>query len=118
MVTMRLSRLGKVIGWGTVYSREPRETLILIWLSKACNFVIMAVLHLKLWWCNVRAAKCCIVEVEELVEPGEMDPNEIHLSGVYVHRIVKGELYPRRIWKHVNPEDDEEVAKHLDTFES
>ena len=65
-----------------------------------------------------RAVKCCIVEVEELVEAGELDPNEIHLPGVYVDRIVKGEIYARRIWKQVDPDDDEEVAKHLTLFES
>ncbi|MYM54854.1 CoA transferase subunit A [Thalassovita mangrovi] len=43
---------------------------------------------------NPPAAMCgkvCIVEVEEIVEPGELDPDNIHLPGVYVHRIVQGE---------------------------
>ncbi len=34
------------------------------------------------------AGKICIVEVEELVEPGELDPDQIHTPGVFVHRIV------------------------------
>ena len=34
------------------------------------------------------AGKITVVEVEELVETGELDPDEIHLSGIYVHRIV------------------------------
>lgn len=34
------------------------------------------------------AGKITIAEVEELVEPGELDPDEIHLPGVYVHRVV------------------------------
>ena len=34
----------------------------------------------------------CIAEVEELVQPGELDPDEIHLPGIYVQRIIKGEL--------------------------
>jgi len=34
------------------------------------------------------AAKVTIVEVEELVEPGELDPNFIHTPSIYVHRIV------------------------------
>jgi len=46
-----------------------------------------------------RAGRVCIVEVEEIVEPGVLKPDEIHLPGVYVHRIVKGELYERRIEK-------------------
>lgn len=35
------------------------------------------------------AGRICIAEVEELVEPGELDPDSIHLPGVYVQRIVE-----------------------------
>jgi 3-oxoacid CoA-transferase subunit A len=35
------------------------------------------------------AGRVCIAEVEELVEPGDLDPDSIHLPGVYVHRIVE-----------------------------
>jgi len=34
------------------------------------------------------AGKICIAEVEELVEPGELDPDQIHTPGVFVHRVV------------------------------
>jgi 3-oxoacid CoA-transferase subunit A len=34
------------------------------------------------------AAKCVIAEVEHLVEPGEIDPDEVHTSSVYVDRVV------------------------------
>ncbi len=34
------------------------------------------------------AGRVCVAQVEELVEPGELDPDEIHLPGVYVHRVV------------------------------
>jgi 3-oxoacid CoA-transferase subunit A len=34
------------------------------------------------------AARVAIAEVEDLVEPGELDPDEIHLPGIYVHRVV------------------------------
>ena len=37
------------------------------------------------------AGKKCIVEVEEIVEEGELDPDHIHLPAVYVDKIVKGE---------------------------
>jgi 3-oxoacid CoA-transferase subunit A len=43
------------------------------------------------------AGKITIAEVEELVEPGELDPNYIHVPGVYVQRIFKGENYEKRI---------------------
>ncbi|MGH3712539.1 MAG: CoA transferase subunit A [Micromonosporaceae bacterium] len=34
------------------------------------------------------AGRVCVAEVEELVEPGELDPNAVHLPGAYVHRVV------------------------------
>jgi len=43
------------------------------------------------------AGKITIAEVEELVEPGELDPNEIHTPGIFVHRIFQGENYEKRI---------------------
>ena len=44
-----------------------------------------------------KAGKITIAEVEELVEPGELDPNNIHVPGVYVQRIFKGVDYEKRI---------------------
>lgn len=46
-----------------------------------------------------RAAKCTIVEVEEIVKIGELDPDQIHVPGIYVHRIIKGDAYEKRIEK-------------------
>lgn len=43
------------------------------------------------------AGKTTIVEVEELVEPGTLDPNNIHTPGIYVNRIFKGAVYEKRI---------------------
>lgn len=43
------------------------------------------------------AGKITIAEVEELVEPGVLDANEIHTPGIYVHRIFKGTNYEKRI---------------------
>jgi 3-oxoacid CoA-transferase subunit A len=43
------------------------------------------------------AGKITIAEVEELVPAGELDPDHIHLPGIYVHRIFKGENYEKRI---------------------
>ncbi|AWY19766.1 CoA transferase subunit A [Moraxella bovis] len=43
------------------------------------------------------AGKITVVEVEELVEIGEIDPDEIHLSGIYVHRIVVNATPEKRI---------------------
>ena len=49
---------------------------------------------------NVPAAMCgrvCVVEVEEIVEPGALDADAIHLPGVYVQRIVLGAPYDKKI---------------------
>jgi 3-oxoacid CoA-transferase subunit A len=43
------------------------------------------------------AANVTIAEVEELVEPGEIDPDAVVTPGIYVKRIVAGEIYERRI---------------------
>ncbi|UYV38505.1 CoA transferase subunit A [Rhodobacteraceae bacterium D3-12] len=43
---------------------------------------------------NPPAAMCgkvCIMEVEEIVQPGELDPDNIHLPGIYVHRLIQGD---------------------------
>lgn len=38
----------------------------------------------------ITAGKIAVVEVEEIVEVGELDPDEIHLPGIYVNRLIKG----------------------------
>ncbi len=43
------------------------------------------------------AGKITIAEVEELVPAGELDPNQIHTPGIYVHRIFQGVDYEKRI---------------------
>jgi 3-oxoacid CoA-transferase subunit A len=52
------------------------------------------------------AAKVTIAEVEELVEPGEIDPDAVVTPGVYVKRVVAGEVYERRIERRT-------VRKHV-----
>ncbi|ATL47290.1 succinyl-CoA--3-ketoacid-CoA transferase [Chitinophaga caeni] len=44
-----------------------------------------------------KAGNITVVEVEELVEPGMLDPDEIHVPGIYVHRIFQGAAYEKRI---------------------
>ncbi len=41
------------------------------------------------------AGKITVAEVEEIVEPGELDPNEIHTPGIYVNRVIKGNFEKR-----------------------
>ena len=44
-----------------------------------------------------KAGNVTIAEVEHLVQPGELDPEHIHVPGIYVHRIFQGSNYERRI---------------------
>jgi 3-oxoacid CoA-transferase subunit A len=47
--------------------------------------------------CMAGAAKITIAEVEELVEAGNLDPNQIHTPGIFVQRIFQGEKFEKRI---------------------
>jgi 3-oxoacid CoA-transferase subunit A len=44
-----------------------------------------------------KAGNITIAEVEHLVQPGELDPDQIHVPGIYVHRIFQGSNYEKRI---------------------
>jgi 3-oxoacid CoA-transferase subunit A len=55
---------------------------------------------------NPPAAMCgrtCVLEVEEIVEPGSLEPDHIHLPGIYVHRIVAGRHEKRIEQRTVRP---------------
>ncbi|HVY38731.1 MAG TPA: CoA transferase subunit A [Polyangia bacterium] len=43
------------------------------------------------------AAKITIAEVEELVQPGDIEPDQVHTPGIYVSRILKGDRYEKAI---------------------
>lgn len=60
-----------------------------------------------------KAGKITIAEVEEIVEIGELDPDEIHLPGIYVDRLVLGESYEKRIEKVTVNVSDPTKAKKL-----
>ncbi|MFD0963167.1 CoA transferase subunit A [Pseudofulvibacter geojedonensis] len=47
--------------------------------------------------CMCGAAKITVAEVEELVPAGELDPNQIHIPGIFVNRIFQGKDYEKRI---------------------
>ena len=44
-----------------------------------------------------KAGNITIAEVEHLVQPGELDPDQVHVAGIYVHRIFQGRQYTKRI---------------------
>jgi 3-oxoacid CoA-transferase subunit A len=51
------------------------------------------------------AARVTIAEVEELVEPGQIDPDHVVTPGIFVRHILKGELYENRIEKRTTRPD-------------
>src|ERR1044071_9087495 len=44
-----------------------------------------------------KAGNITIAEVEQLVQPGELEPDQVHVAGIYVHRIFEGSNYEKRI---------------------
>lgn len=73
----------------------------LIYRSTARNFNPMMAM----------AGKITIAEVEELVPAGELDPDQIHTPGIYVHRIFQGENYEKRIEQRtVRPKTEENAT--------
>jgi acyl CoA:acetate/3-ketoacid CoA transferase alpha subunit len=48
-----------------------------------------------------KATRMCIAEVEEIVEIGEIPPENVHIPSIYVKRVVLGKQYEKRI--EVNP---------------
>jgi 3-oxoacid CoA-transferase subunit A len=58
---------------------------------------------------NPPAAMCgkiCVMEVEEIVEPGTLDPDHIHLPGIYVHRLIQGQHEKRIEQRTVRKRED------------
>ncbi|CAD7002918.1 unnamed protein product [Ceratitis capitata] len=58
-----------------------------------------------------RAAKTTIVEVEDIVPVGALTPSEIHIPGIYVDRIIKGENYKKRVERLRLRESEENKSK-------
>ncbi len=61
---------------------------------------------------NLPAATCgriCVAEVEEVVPTGSLDPDSIHLPGIYVQRLVPGAPYDKKI-EFVTTREREEAA--------
>ena len=59
------------------------------------------------------AATCgrvCVVEVEEIVPAGSLDPDGIHLPGIYVHRIIQGQHEKRIEQRTVRKRADQNTA--------
>jgi 3-oxoacid CoA-transferase subunit A len=93
-----------VADFGLVRARKGDRHGNLVFRDSARNFNPLCAM----------AGRVTIAEVEELVEPGELDPNQVHLPGVYVHRVVPltaEEADDKRIEKRtVRPRPSAETA--------
>ena len=89
-----IMELGLVADLSIVKAWKADETGNLVFRKTARNF-------------NPPAAMCgkvCVAEVEEIVPTGSLDPDLIHLPGIYVHRLIKGE-HEKRVEQRTVRED-------------
>ncbi len=79
------------------YAFEPDFAIVKAWKGDTMGNLIYKDTARNFNPMMAMAGKITIAEVEELVQPGELDPNFIHTPGIYVHRIFKGSNYEKRI---------------------
>jgi 3-oxoacid CoA-transferase subunit A len=79
------------------YAFESDFALVKAWKGDECGNLIFRSTARNFNPLMAMAGKITIAEVEELVPVGELDPDQIHTPGIYVHRIFQGERYEKRI---------------------
>ena len=79
------------------YAFEPDFSIVKAWKGDAHGNLIFRMTGRNFNPMVAMAGKITIAEVEHLVQPGELIPDQIHLPGIYVHRIFQGEKYEKRI---------------------
>ena len=79
------------------YAFEPDFSLVKAWKGDSMGNLIYKETARNFNPLMAMAGKITIAEVEELVEPGKLNPDEIHTPGIYVHRIFEGKNYEKRI---------------------
>ncbi|MCC6384661.1 MAG: CoA transferase subunit A [Bacteroidia bacterium] len=79
------------------YALEPDFSIVKAWKGDSTGNLIFRLTARNFSPVVAMAGKITIAEVEYLVEPGELNPNEIHVPGIYVHRIFQGTNYEKRI---------------------
>jgi len=79
------------------YAFDADYALVKAWKGDADGNLIFKATSRNFNPLMAMAGKITIAEVEELVPSGELDPNNIHVPGIYVHRIFQGSNYEKRI---------------------
>lgn len=79
------------------YAFEPDFSIVKAWKGDTLGNLVFRMTARNFSPLVAMAGKTTIAEVEELVQPGELNPQEIHLPGIYVNRIFQGPVYEKRI---------------------
>src|SRR5690349_17976049 len=75
------------------YAFEPDFAIVKAWKGDSMGNLVFRLTARNFSPLVAMSGKITIAEVEELVQPGELNPNEIHIPGIYVHRIFQGTNY-------------------------
>jgi 3-oxoacid CoA-transferase subunit A len=79
------------------YAFEPDFAIVKAWKGDRFGNLMFRLTARNFSPLVAMSGKITIAEVEELVEPGELNPDHVHVPGIYVHRIFKGAKYEKRI---------------------
>lgn len=79
------------------YAFEPEFSIVKAWKGDTHGNLIFRATSRNFNPLVAMAGTITIAEVEHLVPAGELDPDQIHLPGIYVHRIFEGKNYEKRI---------------------
>jgi 3-oxoacid CoA-transferase subunit A len=79
------------------YAFEPDFAIVKAWKGDTMGNLIFRLTTRNFSPLVAMSGKITIAEVEQLVEPGELNPDHIHVPGIYVHRIFQGSNYEKRI---------------------
>lgn len=79
------------------YAFEPDFAIVKAWKGDTQGNLVFRLTTRNFSPLVAMSGKVTIAEVEELVQPGELNPDNIHVPGIYVHRIFQGTNYQKRI---------------------
>lgn len=79
------------------YAFEPDFAIVKAWKGDTNGNLVFRLTSRNFSPLVAMSGKITIAEVEELVAPGELNPDNIHVPGIYVHRIFQGSNYEKRI---------------------
>ena len=79
------------------YALHAQFSIIKAWKGDTMGNLIFRKATRNFSTSMAKAGDITIVEVEHLVQPGELDPDAIDVASIYVHRIFEGSNYQKRI---------------------